>query len=149
MLVPQGRDRGPAPKLAAVLANLPAHAVGPTARQGRPELMLRLAVAEVLRGEEAGEMLSDDFARLVAEQALRSGVPADQTAILSEQEDGVLLRICRQQVEALGQLLRREVVQEIVVHDRSFPGEPLTGHQPSASASVQRAVTFGEVTFAR
>ena len=68
--------------------------------------MLRLAGANVFGRKEAGKVLPDDFVRLVAEEAFRPWVPTEQMSVESDQEDGVLLRIRRQQVESLVDFLR-------------------------------------------
>ena len=61
-------------------------------------------------------MLADDFARLIAEQPFRSRVPTSQSPIFLDHEDGILLRVGRQEMEAFLQLMRREVVRDDCFH---------------------------------
>ena len=70
--------------------------------------MLGLAGENVFGRKEAGKVLPDDFVGLVAENAFRPGVPTEQMPVESDQEDGVLLRIRRQQVKSLSHFLRGE-----------------------------------------
>ena len=76
-------------------------------RTGRLEFVLGLAADDVLGGEEAGEVLADDLVRPVAEEPLGPEVPADQPPVRVGQEEGVLGRVGREQVEPLGQDLGR------------------------------------------
>jgi hypothetical protein len=75
-------DGGPAPEAAAILSHLPADAVGTAFSQCGFDFIFRLAVANVFRREQAGEMLPDDFAGLITEQALRARVPTHQPSVL-------------------------------------------------------------------
>ena len=83
---------------------------------GRLEFVLGLAAEDVLGGEEAGEVLADDLVRPVAEEPLGPEVPADQLPVRVDQEEGVLRRVGRQQVEPLGQDLGRSVGRVVRVH---------------------------------
>ena len=58
--------------------------------------MLGPAREEIFGGKEAGEVLPHDFMGLVAENALRPRIPAEQPSFKSYQEDGVLFRFRRQ-----------------------------------------------------
>ena len=102
-LVVEGGDVGLAPEPGPVLAHLPADAVRVAAFPGRLEFVLGLAADHVLGGEEPGEVLADDLVRPVAEEPLGPEVPADQPPGRVGQEQGVLGRVGREQVEPLGQ----------------------------------------------
>ena len=108
-LVVEGGDGGLAPEPGAVLAHLPADAVGVAVRPGRLEFVLGLAAEDVLGGEEAGEVLADDLVGPVAEEPLGPEVPADQPPVRVDQEEGVLGRVGREQVEPLRQEFGRKV----------------------------------------
>jgi hypothetical protein len=55
--------------------------------------------------KEAGKVLPNDFIGLVAENAFRPCVPTEQMSSQSDQENGVFLRIHRQQVKSLSHFL--------------------------------------------
>ena len=119
-LVEQRRHDGLTPEPCAVLPHLPAHAVRPALVGGHVEFVFGLAVANVFGREEAGEVLPDDLVGPVAEQALRTGVPAEQLPARLDQEDGVLLRFRRQQVESPFHFLRGERAAVVVGHGFTF-----------------------------
>ena len=77
---------------------------------------LRMSSGEKKR-EKCCPMISSD---LVAEQAFRPGVPAEQMPARLDQEDGVLLRFRRQQVESLSHFLRRERAVVVLGHGFTF-----------------------------
>ena len=126
----------------AVLAHLPAIASARTVRQRRLEFMLGLAREDVFGRKEAGEVLPDDFVGLIAEEAFRSGVPAEQVSVESDQENGVLLRIGRQQVESLSHFLSGKTIGIVGVQMAS-PFEGLNGgYRQRATQRKTEAVTF-------
>ena len=94
----------------AAIANLPAITDRPALCERGSELMLGLACDNVLGQKEARKVLSHDFVGLIAENAFGPGVPTEQVAVESDEEDGVLLGIRGQQVESLSHFLRRETV---------------------------------------
>jgi hypothetical protein len=55
-------------------------------------------------------VLPHDFDGLIAENAFGAGVPAEQSPVEPDQENGVLFGVGRQQVESLAQFLRREAI---------------------------------------
>jgi hypothetical protein len=119
-LVQQGRHDGLTPEPCPVLAHLPAHAVRPALVQCRFEFVFGLAVANVFGREEPGEVLPHDLVNPVAEQALRTGVPADQLPTRLDQEEGVLLRLGRQQVKSPFPFLRRPRAAVVLGHGFTF-----------------------------
>ena len=70
--------------------------------------MLGQAGEDVFGGKETRKMLPDDFMCVVAEDAFRPGVPAEEAPFQSDQEEGVLLGVRRQQIEALSHFLGGE-----------------------------------------
>jgi hypothetical protein len=76
-------------------------------RDGRCQFMLGLAGENVFRGKEAGKVLPDDFLRGVSKDPLSPRVPADQIPFEPHQKNGVFLRIHRQQLKPLAELVRR------------------------------------------
>jgi hypothetical protein len=119
-LVHQGRHDGLTPEPCPVLPHLPANAVRPARVEGHLELVFGLAVANVFGGEEAGEVLPHDLIGPVAEQLLRTGVPADQLPTRLDQEESILLRLGGQQVKSPFPFLRRQRYAVVLGHGLTF-----------------------------
>jgi hypothetical protein len=66
-----------------------------TRSERRFEFVLRLTRESILARKESRKVLSDDLMGLVAEEALGPGVPTQQLSLEPDEEDGVLLGICR------------------------------------------------------
>jgi hypothetical protein len=108
VFVEEGRDDGLAPEPGAVPPNLPATAVGPAFHGSSVDFAFRATRQYVFGREESREVLADDFVGLVAEDAFRAGIPAQNLPPRADQEDGVFLRVRGQRVESLFHLSRRE-----------------------------------------
>src|SRR5439155_1452613 len=98
-LVVQGRDDHVGPEARAVLAQAPAFILDAALGLGHLQQALRLARGEILRREEAREVLPDDLLGPVALDALGAAVPAHHAALLVEHEDRVVLHRLDQQPE--------------------------------------------------
>jgi hypothetical protein len=68
--------------------------------------MLRLPPDNVFGGEEALEVLPNDFMGLVAKEVLCAGIPTEHVSFKVDKEQGVLFRIGGEQVEALSHFVR-------------------------------------------
>src|SRR5205085_796332 len=89
--IAQRRGDRAGPEARAVLAHAPAFIRQATFAPGDLELALRRARREVVRLIEHRKVLADGFARLVAHDARRAGVPRADLALGAEEEDGVVL----------------------------------------------------------
>ena len=79
------------PNLLSVLAHPPALLICMTLLHGRPEFLFGLTLRNGFRRIEAGKVLADDLVSLVALDALRAFVPADDVPLGAKHEDRTIL----------------------------------------------------------
>jgi len=77
--------------------------------QCRFQVVLWLAAANVFRRKKPGKVLPDDFRRRVAEEPLRSWVPAADVSISCNQKDRIFQCVGHEQVKSLAHFLRRKL----------------------------------------
>ena len=98
-LVAQGGEVGGGPEPRAVLPRQPAVSGGAARGCGRVQRVFRVVAAGVVRREEAGERLAENFRLGVAEEAAGGVVPPGHAALGVEREDGAIGRGLQQQPE--------------------------------------------------
>ncbi|MNL29660.1 hypothetical protein D3C87_1513500 [compost metagenome] len=99
--VPDRIDDGMSPETGAVLADAPAFAFVMTVGYRGFDGLLRQTVEAVLIGVEAGEMVAEDFGRLITLETLCAGIPAYDMAGWIEHVDGIVRDCIHQQPIAL------------------------------------------------
>jgi hypothetical protein len=116
------------PEPAAVLAQLPAFLLVAAGAAGAFQGDRRQAALAVLGGEQAGEMLTEDFRRLVAGDEPGPGVPAGHQAVGIDRVDGIVGDRRDQAFEAI------VARQGLRLSDRQCHSLPRLPHSPGRSS---------------